>query len=85
MICHAMMELNHVFSIPSLIYIVLKFVASIGNTFAFIFGILNSNSALNQSAFVGLFLGLFDWSMIIIILSTADMPIHEVIFYLFVK
>ena len=79
-ICHAMMELNHVFSIPSLVYLVLKFVGSIGNTFAFIFGTLNSNSALNQSGFVGLVLGMFDWTRIIIILSTADMPIHEVIF-----
>lgn len=78
-VCHVTSELNHSFSIPSLIFLVLKFVSSIGNIFAFVFfGIMHSNSALSKLSFIGMFLTLIDWIKIFLILSTAEMPINEV-------
>ena len=79
MISQATSELNHTFSIPSLIFLVLKFVSSISNTFSSIFGILNSNAALNKSTLASIFATLMDWCKIFLILSSAEMPINEVI------
>lgn len=77
-ICQCNAGINSTFSSYVCLALMIKFVALIGNFFAIIFGIFSSDAALNNSIIYMAYMVVIEWSRIMAILLSADMPTREV-------
>lgn len=77
-LCKAMMELNSVFSFPSLVAICTRLITMVSSLFFLIYQIIKPNPLMEstQSLFVATFF--IDWFAIFVFFSAADMPIKKV-------
>ena len=53
-----------------------------GNGLTYIIAVLNTDSPFNDTLGIRFFAPLTDWIRIVILLSSADIPIYEVIFFM---
>lgn len=78
-LCYIFSELNSTFSVPVLVLLVTRFFTLITSSFACLLSITSSNSDLTNSSLLMLYSATVDWLRILIILSTSDIPIKQVI------
>ena len=78
-LCQASSELNCILSIPILLTLTLRLVSSTSSSYFLIYSIIQSNEFLKiMTSFMPIMI-LLDWTLILVILSAADMPIYQVI------
>lgn len=77
-ICNISSELQCFFSFPVLIILVTKFITVIGTAFTCLLTLLNRSTTFDDTNILLLFTSTTDWIRIMIILSSADMPIYQV-------
>ena len=78
-ICCASSELNHIFSVPVLILLTTKFVSVVTAAFIYIYYLIHSNSVLDNYSLLFPFLFFTEWIQMLILLTSADMPVNQVI------
>ena len=78
-LCKALLELNYIFSSPVLFILTTKLLLIVSCAFAFIFTFLNSNAAMRSVNLSLIFSTITDCARVFIILSTADMPVYQVL------
>ena len=78
-ICCASSELYHIFSVPVLILLTTKFVSVVTAAFIYIYYLIHSNSVLENYSLLFPFLFFTEWIQMLILLTSADMPVNQVI------
>jgi len=79
-ICRATQELNGIFSVPVLILLTAKFISVVTSAFAYLYNcFIRSNVILNSYSWMFLFMFFTDWIKMLILLTTADMPVNQVV------
>ena len=78
-LCHASSELNHIFSVPVLILLILKFVSVISTAFISIYYFIHRTDVLENYSLMFPLIFFTDWARILVLLSAADMPVNQVV------
>lgn len=85
-LCRASQELNGIFSVPVFILLTAKFISVVTTAFAYIYNsFIRSNVLLNSYSWLFLFIFFTDWIKMLILLTTADMPVNQVVTQQFLK
>lgn len=80
-LCCCAEELNHAFSLPVFILLMIKLIGIMGNGFTYILGVSKVNSSFNDTLSIRLYTLVIEWIRILLILSSADIPIREVFYF----
>ncbi|XP_046640241.1 uncharacterized protein LOC124322567 [Daphnia pulicaria] len=79
-LCHASSELNHIFSVPVLILLIMKFVSVISTSFFSIYYFVHRTDVLENYSLFFPFTFFTEGTRILILLFAADMPVNQVCF-----
>lgn len=79
-ICQALSELNYISSVPAFLFLTMKLIAVVSEAFAFVFTSASSyNATLRSAYFILISTAVTDCVRIFVILSSADMPVNQVL------
>ena len=76
----ACVEITHVFSIPTLLILLLKFAFVVGSAFALTYGLVNTNELFSTLNWIIAYLLIIDSVKLFIFLYAADIPANQASF-----
>lgn len=77
-LCNALTELNDIFSLPALLFLVLRLISTAYCLYITIYGLLSNNPFLQKLAPQTAAFALIGFVNILVVFRAADMPINQV-------
>jgi hypothetical protein len=77
-LCRASSEINDIFSAPVLFLLTTKFISVVTHAFIYIYSFIHENAVLESGNVAFPLVFITDWSRILVILASADLPVNQV-------